>query len=226
MKIKFNKWILGLAAVGIVASCSAVRAQGVVTSNNVPGYAIASTNPPAASNADTMAQLTQAGKNAYATLKSLSFKDGINVEPVGIYHHGDYGGGLAVSTTATNSINYGFVIAAIQETTVHADGTKTKAFDFYDGAFNVSYNGSTSLPVLGACDYYIETGAAADLKNPSAGIYNQSSTGLKKTWAINDNDFVSIGGGALYLTKWNDIAYVGFFSFTSKLHGKYVFGLF
>ena len=169
---------------------------------------------------------TQVVKDGYNQFKDASFKNGFTADFFGLDHHGDYGGGIAVSTTATNAINYGFSLAVIQETTIQPDGTSKKALTFYDSSFNVSFNGDTTLPVVGHIQYFIETGAATDLSNIKAGIFNQSIAGAKKTWDINGNIYVAVWGGVGYLSKWNDSFYIGGISITDKFKGSHWLGLF
>lgn len=200
-----KKVIAVIAALGL---CLAAHAQtNNVSTNQVPNL---------------LGEGKQIVTDGYNTLTKLSFADGINIEPFGIYHKGDLGGGLAVSTTSTNSLNYGFAIAAINET--GANGVKS--ISFYDTSFSLSYNGSLTVPVIGAADYYLETGAAIDAANPSAGIYNQSIAGLKKTFKLSDNFSVSLGGGIGYLSKWNDSFYIAHISIIDHLKGSHFFGLF
>lgn len=168
---------------------------------------------------DLAQTVKQIASDAYTQFKSASFKDGFTVEPFAIYHRGDWGGGLAISTAATNSINYGFALATIHETENHD-------WDFYDTSFNVSYNGSVDLPIVGNAQYFIETGAAVDLRSIQTGIYNQSLTGLKKTWDFNGNLSLTIWGGVGYLTKWNDAFYSAGIGLTTRLKGKHFLGIF
>ena len=223
--MKTNRILLfTLITLALLAAVGALKAQTAVSS--VPDLMASNNVPEPTNHVDTLKQLEQAGKDGYQVLRKLSFKDGVVSDTFGIYHHGDYGVGLAVSTAATNSLNYGFAVAAIQETKTSAAGVKTRQLDFYDGSFSISYNGETpDWPVVGVCGYYAETGAATDLSHIGDGIYNQSSLGAKKTWNLNDNVYVSLGGGPFYLSKWNDVAYIGFFELTSKLHGKHLWGL-
>ena len=222
MKKLLTSILLGLA----LSSSIALADVSTNTSTTLP--AVPMINSPS-----SIAQIATVGsqlaKDGYATLKGLSFKNGIKAEPFALYHKGDYGAGIAISTTATNSLNYGFAIAAVQETVVHPSPKNqlitSKEFNFYDTSFSVSYNGITDLPVIGRCEYFAETGAAIDAKNPMAGIYNQSAAGLKKTWDINGNVSFTVGGGALYLSKWNDVAYIGFAGLTTQMHGQHLFGI-
>lgn len=163
-------------------------------------------------------------KDGINALKDASFKDGLNVAPLFIYHDGDLGGGVAVSPVVTNGISYGFAMAVISETST-INGVKKTSIDFYDASISLTYNGSVKLPLLGECQYYAETGIAFDLADPLKAQYSQSSAGIQKTWVLNDNDSITLGGGVLYLSKWSDPGYIGFLNFTTKLHGKYLFGL-
>jgi hypothetical protein len=242
------KTLIGLAAILLAGMTFTTQAQSNITINGVEYVALASnTAGPVQTNLmpalppiqaaplqvsiggqsnGVVAIGTQVVKDAYNQFKDASFKNGFTADFFGIYHKGDYGGGLSLATTATNAINYGFAIALIQEKKVNADGTTTKAFTFYDSSFNVSFNGDTSLPVLGHAQYFVETGAAVDLSAIQGGIYNQSIAGVKKTWDINGNIYVAVWGGAGYLSKWNDAFYIGGISITDKLKGSHLFGVF
>ena len=208
----------------------ASNTAGPVQTNLMPALPPIQASPIAVSIGSTSNGLvaigTQVLKDGYNQFKNASFKNGFTADLFGIDHKGDYGGGIALSTTATNAINYGFSLAVIQETTIQPDGSKKKALTFYDSSFNVSFNGDTTLPVAGHIQYFIETGAATDLSNIKAGIFNQSIAGMKKTWDINGNIYLAVWGGVGYLSKWNDSFYIGGVSITDKLKGTHWLGLF
>ena len=157
----------------------------------------------------------------YDYLKKLSFKDGLAAEPFALYHKGNFGGGLAVSTIHTNSVNFGFALAAVDET----KETGKKGLTFYDTTLSIAYNGSTYVPVIGSLDYYAETGAAVDLSNPINGIYSQSAGGIKKVIPLNETVSFIAGGGVGYLTKWNGPFYLMHVGIATKLNGKGFLGL-
>lgn len=149
----------------------------------------------------------QLGSDALNTLKGQDFNDGIDIEAFGIYHNGDFGGGLAVSTAHTNSpLNMGFAIAAMQNAT-------SKKADFYDASLSLQLGEQVTIPVLKVPVYlYIESGPALNLHNPSA-VLEQSIAGAKYIHRFSNGMVFSAGGGVGHNSEWPDspfyIAHVG-----------------
>ena len=229
MKNKFLAVIVCIFALRAVSAVAQTQTQTVTQVPNLmpPATVTPATTTPAPATADTLQQLEQVAKDGYTSLKSQSFKDGFDLAPFVLYHKGDYGAGVAFSTLGNSAgLSYGFAVAAVQETAIDTTtGLKHKSFNFYDGSVSINYNGTVDLPVLGNCTYYAEEGPATDLKNIGAGVYSQTSAGIRKTWDVNGNVHISAWGGPMYLTKWGDVAYIGGISITSQLKGKHLWGL-
>lgn len=167
--------------------------------------------------------------DGYNEIKSLSWTNGFDAEVFGIYHRGDYGAGLAVSTMNTNSINYGFAMAAMYqtETASTALGTISKRkLDFYDANFSLQYTRTEDVAVIGNVTWYASTAAAINLDNVKGGPFNETITGLKKTFTVNSNIQISVGGGIGYSQEWNSSFYIATVGFIDHLQGKHFFGLF
>lgn len=138
----------------------------------------------------------QLGSDAWNSLKGLDFAPGITVEPFGIYHSGDFGGGIAVSTANTNSIiNFGFAIAVISD-------KKNKRTDFYDTSFSVELGKTVTVPIIKLPAYlYVETGPAFNLAHPTT-VLEQSIAGAKLTQDLGKGWRLSEGLGVGHNSEW------------------------
>ena len=183
----------------------AVRAQ----STNSP--ISASPVPTAATTNSLVQDVEQVGVDAWNDLKGIQFTNGLNVSPYGIYHSGDLGAGLAISTANTNGLNVGFECAAIDQ----SEPTGGKQWDFYDGAVSLQYKSSVVLPLVNiSVDYTAETGMAANLNDPNT-VYSQTATLVSKTWHFSGTlSSLTVGGGIGYLSAWSQPYYPFFISGT------------
>lgn len=200
--MKFNKWTFALAAIAACALTFNAQAQTAAT----PPATTVTTNASGGATTTVASQtlgsdFKQLGSDAWNSLKGLDFAPGITVEPFGIYHAGDFGGGLAVETANTNSIlNYGFAIAAIH------NGI-SKKFDFYDTSFSVELGTTVTVPIFKIPAYiYAETGPAVNLARPTA-ILEQSIAGAKLTQDLGGGWRLSEGLGVGHNSEWGDSAF-------------------
>lgn len=167
------------------------------------------TNTPAVTATNSMDQFISAGKqvliDGWSALKGANFGDGLVAGPFAIYHNGDWGVGAQVSTAHTNGVNLGFAVAAVNETQVNQNtGAKFKDWKFYDAALSLQWTKTVTLPLVNwDFDYFIETGPATDLRDPTS-LYSQNLTGLHKTFVLSKTVGLDFGGGAGYLTRWPD----------------------
>ena len=224
--------ILAFLCLGLAA-----RAQ-TVTSDPVPGYAIASTNPPAAPTLyypGTLGSngLFQAGAQivfgAWNQLSGASWTNGVNVSPFALDHQHMWGGGVGVSTAYTNALNPGFSLATVQEEeteTINGQTITRKQWAFYDATLSIGYNGTKVLPYVGTVGYDVETGGALNLKHIQSGIWNQSFFTLKKTWSVNNNIKLSAFAGMGYMQAWNSGFGLYGFQLTDLMKGSGFLGLF
>jgi hypothetical protein len=173
------------------------------------GYAPAQTNSTSLSNS-MVADLEKLAGDAWGALKGIDFGQGIGVSPFGVYiNNGDFGGGLAVEGIETNTpVHLGFAVAALREKVTSANGKTTTSVNWYDGALTISITGTQVVPVLGTITGKLITGPAFDLNTGEA--FSQSFANFSKTWTLNKNLSLTIGGGPGYLSKYqNAVAYEG-----------------
>jgi hypothetical protein len=158
----------------------------------------------AAKTVSVLEDMKHLGGDAWAALKDANFHNGITVEPFGIYHAGDFGGGLALSTASTNGVNVGFAVAAIND-------SASKRFDFYDATLNIQLGRQVTIPVINIPAFlYIEAGPAVNLRHPNT-ILEQSIAGAKIFF---DKGKISVGAGIGQNSEWTEPFYVAHFSYT------------
>lgn len=168
------------------------------TVSNVTVNASGGTTTTVASKTTLGDDFKQLGSDALNSLKGLDFAPGITVEPFGLYHAGNFGGGLAVETANTNSlINYGFAIAAIHD-------SKSKTTDFYDTSFSVELGDTVTVPIFKIPAYlYAETGPAMNAAHPTA-VLEQSIAGAKLTQDLGKGWRLNEGFGVGHNSEWPD----------------------
>jgi hypothetical protein len=132
-----------------------------------------------------------------------TFIRGFNMTPFYLIHRDDYGGGIAFSTTKTNSVGVGFAVACINE---------SGKLNFYSGSLSLRMGRtinliSTNYPI----NVYFETGVAANMRSFNT-IFEQSIIGASVTKVFNNNNRISVGAGVGHNSRWmND----NFFIFTT-----------
>lgn len=183
-----------------------------VQAQNLNPITAASLSPPTNSIAvvtstnttSVIGDLKQAAADGWAALKDLNFGQGIVVEPFGLYHKGDIGGGLAVTTGNTNGLNAGFALATIHD-------SASKRFQFYDATLNISLGKTVTVPLLNIPAYlYVETGPSVNLAHPST-VLEQSIAGVK---IFLDKGKISLGGGVGHNSEWSgDTFLIAHFSY-------------
>lgn len=160
----------------------------------------------AASTSKLLDDVKHIGSDAWSALKSANFANGVAVEPFGLMHGSDFGGGLAVATASTNGVNIGFAVAAISEkSTDPKTGKSHTSFAFYDATLSIQLGKEVTVPWLNIPAFlYIEAGPAANLAHPNT-ILEQSVAGAKIFFAKKHG---SVGVGVGQNSEWSTPFYV------------------
>lgn len=191
------KKLLSIIGVALLATISQAQTTPPVPAAPVPTNGAAATS-------SLLGDISRVGTDFWAALKDANFANGATVEPFVLYHSGDFGGGLAVTTSSTNGVNVGFALAAIGDHT-------SKRFDFYDATLSIQLGRQVTIPVINLPAYlYVETGPAVNLAHPDT-ILEQSIAGAKIFF---DKGKISIGAGIGQNSEWTEPFYVAHFSYT------------
>lgn len=175
----------------------------------VPTVVFGQTNAPVTVTNSTSSQIVgdikKIGTDLWNSLKAANFDNGYNVEPFGLYHKGDFGGGLALTTANTNGFNAGFALATIHD-------SSSKKFQFYDASLSISLGKAVTIPIINKSAYlYVESGPAFNLANPTT-VLEQSIAGSKLYFL---NNKLSVGGGIGHNSEWSsDVLYIVHFGYT------------
>lgn len=191
----FKKLISLIGAAAMLATANAQTTPPVSTAVPTNG---------AAATSSLLGDIGKIGSDFWGALKDANFANGATVEPFGMYHAGDFGGGLAVTTSSTNGVNVGFAVAAISD-------SANKRVDFYDATLSIQLGRQVTIPVINLPVYlYVEAGPAVNLSHPNT-ILEQSIAGAK---IFLDKGKVSLGGGIGQNSEWSEPFYIVHASWT------------
>lgn len=139
-------------------------------------------------------------------INTNSYKLSFDITTFFLIHNQDFGGGIQIYNSTTNTVSFGGTLAIISE---------NKEINFYDASLNVKFGhefdlGEHLFPIY----LYIQSGTSFNF-NSLNNIYSQTIAGFSIKKQINTNHYLYFGSGIGENSKWGikSLFYIGTVTF-------------